>query len=78
MVIVVFVVGTIFLTKTRGGIRFLAAGGNAEALRRAGVNANTYRLLGFILSGALAALGGVVQDVGRLGHLDHEGRLAFG
>jgi ribose transport system permease protein len=60
VVIVVFVVGTIFLTKTRGGIRFLAAGGNAEALRRAGVNANTYRLLGFILSGALAALGGVV------------------
>lgn len=60
VVIVVFLVGTIFLTKTRGGIRFLAAGGNAEALRRAGVNANVYRLLGFILSGLLAALGGVV------------------
>ena len=60
VVAVVFVVGTIFLTKTRGGIRFLAAGGNAEALRRSGVNANTYRLLGFILSGGLAALGGVV------------------
>jgi ribose transport system permease protein len=60
VVAVVFVLGTIFLTKTRGGIRFLAAGGNAEALRRAGVNANTYRLLGFILSGGLAALGGVV------------------
>jgi ribose transport system permease protein len=60
VVVLVYVVGTIFLTKTRGGIRFLAAGGNAEALRRAGVNANTYRLLGFVLSGVLAALGGVV------------------
>lgn len=60
VVLLVFTIGTIFLTKTRGGVRFLAAGGNAEALRRAGVNANTYRLLGFILSGALAALGGIV------------------
>lgn len=62
VVAVVFAIGTIFLTKTRGGIRFLAAGGNAEALRRSGVNANVYRLLGFILSGALAGLGGVVTS----------------
>ena len=62
VVAVVFAIGTSFLTKTRGGVRFLAAGGNAEALRRAGVNANVYRLLGFILSGALAGLGGVVTS----------------
>lgn len=62
VVILVFLIGTLFLTKTRGGIRFLAAGGNAEALRRAGVNSNVYRLLGFILTGTLAALGGIVTS----------------
>lgn len=62
VVVVVYVLGTIFLTKTRGGVRFLAAGGNAEALRRAGVNSNVYRLLGFILTGTLAALGGIVTS----------------
>lgn len=60
VVAIIFVVGTIFLTKTRGGIRFMAAGGNPEALRRAGVNSNVYRLLGFTLSGLLAAVGGIV------------------
>jgi len=62
VVALIYVVGTIFLTKTRGGIRFLAAGGNAEALRRAGVNSNVYRLLGFVLSGLIAALGGIVTS----------------
>ena len=60
VVAIIFVVGTIFLTKTRGGIRFMAAGGNPEALRRAGVNSNVYRLLGFTLSGLIAAIGGIV------------------
>lgn len=62
VVAVIYVVGTIFLTKTRGGVRFLAAGGNAEALRRSGVNSNVYRLLGFTLSGLIAAIGGVVTS----------------
>ena len=56
----VFVVGTIFLTQTRGGARFLAAGGNAEALRRSGVNANLYKILGFVLSAGLAGVAGIV------------------
>jgi ribose/xylose/arabinose/galactoside ABC-type transport system permease subunit len=60
VVALVYVVGTVYLTKTRGGTRFLAAGGNPEALRRVGVNANFYRVLGFVLSGALAAVGGIV------------------
>ncbi|MFM6977517.1 MAG: ABC transporter permease [Micrococcales bacterium] len=62
VVVFIYVVGTIFLTKTRGGIRFLAAGGNPEALRRAGVNSNAYRLLGFTLSGLIAAIGGVMNS----------------
>ncbi|MFT4212053.1 MAG: ABC transporter permease [Microbacterium sp.] len=57
---IVFILGTVFLTQTRDGIRMLAAGGNPEALRRSGVAAGRYRVLGFALSGMLAALGGVV------------------
>ncbi|MFM1950601.1 MAG: hypothetical protein RL418_288 [Actinomycetota bacterium] len=60
VVLIVYIIGTVFLTKTRGGVRFLAAGGNAEALRRVGVNANLYKVLGFVISGLLAALGGLV------------------
>lgn len=60
VVAIVYVVGTIFLTQTRGGTRFLAAGGNAEALRRSGVNADLYKMVGFVLSGVLAAVGGIV------------------
>ncbi|MEN9737891.1 MAG: hypothetical protein RJA26_1124 [Actinomycetota bacterium] len=57
---VIYIVGTIFLTQTRGGGRFMAAGGNAEALRRSGVNANLYKVLGFVLSAALAGVAGIV------------------
>lgn len=58
----VYLIGTVFLTQTRGGARFMAAGGNPEALRRAGVNANTFKLLGFVISGLLAAVGGVITS----------------
>src|SRR6478752_475495 len=57
----VFVIGTIFLTRTRDGIRLMAVGGNAEAVRRAGINSNRYLVLGFVISGLLAALGGLVS-----------------
>lgn len=60
LVVAVFVVGTVFLTRTREGIRLMAVGGNAEAVRRSGVNANRYKVLAFVLSGLCAALGGLV------------------
>jgi ribose transport system permease protein len=60
VVAVVFVVGTAFLTQTRAGGRLLAVGANAEAVRRVGVNADRYRLLGFILSSVVSALGGLL------------------
>ncbi|GAA2165825.1 ABC transporter permease [Humibacillus xanthopallidus] len=56
----VFVVGTVFLTRTRDGIRLMAVGGNAEAVRRAGIPSPRYIVLGFVISGLLAALGGLV------------------
>jgi ribose transport system permease protein len=61
VVAVVFVVGTLFLTRTRDGIRLMAVGGNAEAARRAGIPSPRYRVLGFVISGLLAALGGLVS-----------------
>jgi ribose transport system permease protein len=55
-----YIVGTIFMTQTRGGTRMLSVGGNAEAVRRVGLNANRYILLGFMLVSTCAALGGIV------------------
>jgi len=56
----VFIIMTVFFTKTRGGIRLMAVGGNSEAVRRVGLSATKYRTIGFMLSGLLAALGGLV------------------
>ncbi|HEX9999046.1 MAG TPA: ABC transporter permease [Actinoplanes sp.] len=60
IVAALFAVGTVFLTRTRDGIRLMAVGGNAEAVRRSGVHSDTYKVLGFVISGFCAALGGLV------------------
>ena len=49
----VFLVGTVFLTRTRDGIRLMAVGGNAEAVRRSGIHSDRYKVLGFVISGLL-------------------------
>jgi len=56
----VFAAGTVFLTRTRDGIRLMAVGGNPEAVRRSGIHADRYKVLGFVISGFCAALGGLV------------------
>jgi ribose transport system permease protein len=56
-----YLIGTLFLTKTRAGIRMTAVGGNAEAVRRVGVNSNRYRVLSFVLCAMFAAIGGLVN-----------------
>lgn len=56
----------IVFARTRFGYHLVAAGGNAESARRAGVNVNHVRLVCFILSGAFAALAGLLL-AGRLG-----------
>ena len=38
IVAAVFFIGTIFLTRTRDGLRLMAVGANAEAVRRAGIH----------------------------------------
>jgi D-xylose transport system permease protein len=47
-------------TRTTFGRHVYAVGGNAEAARRAGINVARIRILVFMISGAFAALGGVV------------------
>jgi len=59
VVAIIFVVGTLFLTQTRAGGRLMAVGTNAEAVRRVGVSASKYRIIGFILSSTVAAVGGL-------------------
>lgn len=51
---------TVFLTMTRAGIRLRAVGGNAQAVRRAGLRDRSYSLLAFVLSGVLASIGGLM------------------
>ena len=60
IVAALFVVGTVFLTRTRDGIRLMAVGGNPEAVRRSGIHSDRYKVLGFVISGLCAALGGLV------------------
>ncbi|GAA0456745.1 sugar ABC transporter permease [Actinoplanes capillaceus] len=60
IVAALFGIGTVFLTRTRDGIRLMAVGGNAEAVRRSGIHADRYKVLGFVISGLCASLGGLV------------------
>lgn len=61
IVAAVFIIGTVFLTRTRDGLRLMAVGANAEAVRRAGIPSTRYTVLGFVISGTLAAVGGLVN-----------------
>jgi ribose transport system permease protein len=60
VVAVIYLLGWLLLTKTYLGIRLLAVGGNPDGARRIGLRTPAYRILGFVLSGACAAIGGVV------------------
>jgi ribose/xylose/arabinose/galactoside ABC-type transport system permease subunit len=60
VVALLYLVGWLFLSQTRAGARLLAVGGNVEAVRRVGIRADRYRVLGFVLSGVCAAIGGLV------------------
>ena len=51
---------TFVATRTRFGRHVYAVGGNAEAARRAGINVAGIRMAVFTISGAMAALGGII------------------
>ncbi len=56
----VLVIGTFILTRTKAGRYINAIGGNSEAVRRAGVRVNRYRLLAFVLTGVTGGIGGLL------------------
>jgi D-xylose transport system permease protein len=61
VLVVIFLVGLTFLAKrTSFGRHVYAVGGNAEAARRAGINVPRIRILVFMISGAMAGVGGVI------------------
>jgi D-xylose transport system permease protein len=61
VLMVIFLVALTFLaTRTPFGRHVYAVGGNAEAARRAGINVARIRILVFIISGAMAGVGGVI------------------
>lgn len=59
VVAVVYLLGWVFLTQTRAGARLQAVGGNVEAVRRVGISADRYRILGFVLGALAGSIGGL-------------------
>jgi D-xylose transport system permease protein len=61
VLMVLFFVLLTFLAKwTTFGRHVYAVGGNAEAARRAGINVPRIRVIVFMISGAMAAIGGII------------------
>jgi D-xylose transport system permease protein len=60
LMVIVLVALTFLAKRTTFGRHVYAVGGNAEAARRAGINVGRIRLIVFMISGATAALGGII------------------
>jgi D-xylose transport system permease protein len=60
LIVVLLVVWTYVAKRTTFGRHVYAVGGNAEAARRAGINVARVRIFVFMISGFMAALGGIV------------------
>jgi D-xylose transport system permease protein len=60
LMVVMLTLGTFLARRTTFGRHVYAVGGSAEAARRAGISVPLIRILVFMISGAMAGLGGVV------------------
>ncbi|MCG8480722.1 MAG: ABC transporter permease [Spirochaetales bacterium] len=60
IMLVVAVLVFVVLSLTRWGRVFYAIGSNAEAARLVGAKVDTYRLMAYVISGTIAAIGGIV------------------
>jgi len=60
LIIVLLVFWTFIAQRTTFGRHVYAVGGNAEAARRAGINVRFIRIAVFTISGAMAAVGGII------------------
>jgi D-xylose transport system permease protein len=60
--VIIFLIALTFLAKrTPFGRHVYAVGGNAEAARRAGINVARIRIIVFVISGAMAGVGGIIN-----------------
>ncbi|HEV7649942.1 MAG TPA: ABC transporter permease [Actinophytocola sp.] len=62
IILVLLVVGTYVLNRTRYGRHIYAVGGNSEAARRAGINVSKIRASVFVVSASAAAIGAIVYS----------------
>lgn len=60
VMVIVYVIAYVLLTRTKFGRYVYAVGGNKEAARLAGININKVILLVYVISGSLAAISGVI------------------
>jgi D-xylose transport system permease protein len=60
IIVALLVFWTYIAKRTTFGRHVYAVGGNAEAARRAGINVARIRIIVFMISGAMAALGGII------------------
>jgi ribose/xylose/arabinose/galactoside ABC-type transport system permease subunit len=58
--IVIVIIGHILLTKTEFGLNVYAVGGNERAARLAGLNVGRMKMKVYMMSGILAAIGGIL------------------
>lgn len=59
--VIFFAIAIVFLNRTRFGRSVYMVGGNANAARLAGINAQKVRMKLYMVASALAALGGILQ-----------------
>jgi D-xylose transport system permease protein len=69
IVLVLLVLGTYTLNRTRYGRHIYAVGGNAEAARRAGINVSKIRASVFMIGSSAAAIGAIVYS-SKVGSVD--------
>ncbi len=60
LVVIALVLLTFLAKRTTFGRHVYAVGGNAEAARRAGINVSRIRIIVFIISSSMAAIGGII------------------
>jgi ribose transport system permease protein len=74
--ILVFVLGHIFLTRTKPGRFIYAIGSNEEAARLSGVNVRLYKTIPYAITGLLCAIAAIILS-GRLGAIDPDTGQGF-
>jgi ribose/xylose/arabinose/galactoside ABC-type transport system permease subunit len=60
VMVAIVIIGHIVLTKTEFGLNVYAVGGNERAARLAGLNVSALKIKVYVMSGILAAIGGIL------------------